>query len=294
MEINGTYTALITPFTKDGEVDYKQLKKNIEFQISNNIDGLLALGTTAETPTLTEEESIKILECCIETIDNRVPLMVGSGSNSTKKTIEKTKKVQKLGADMALIVTPYYNKPTQEGIYQHFKAICENTDIPILVYNIEGRTGRNIETETLEKISKLDNIIGVKEASGNLTQIQDVINNISNKNNNFNLMSGDDSLTLPVISLGGKGVISVISNLFPGEVVKMVNAALSGNLGLAKELHNKLLPIMKGAFIETNPSPIKEAMRQEKLDTGYVRLPLINLTEENTVIIANILENIRG
>lgn len=292
MMIRGAYTALITPFLEDGKVDYEQLEKNIEFQIENGIDGLLALGTTAETPTLTKEEQNKIVDCCMKTIDKRVPLMVGTGSNSTAKTIKNTIEAEKKGADIALIVTPYYNKPTQEGIYQHFKAVVDATDIPILVYNIEGRTGRNIETDTLRRIAQLEGIIGVKEASGNMSQIQSVITDIGDQKDSFNVMSGDDSLTLPLLSLGGHGVVSVISNLYPKEMSTMVRAALNGNFEEARSIHNKLLPMMKGAFIETNPSPIKGAMKYAGMDTGEVRLPLVKLTNENVGLIETIVEAI--
>jgi len=292
MIIKGAYTALITPFLEDGSVDYEQLEKNVAFQIENGIDGLLALGTTAETPTLTKEEQNKIVDCCMKTINNRVPLMVGTGSNSTAKTIKNTMEAEKMGADIALIVTPYYNKPTQEGIFQHFKAVVDATDIPILVYNIQGRTGRNIETETLKRIAQLDGIIGVKEASGNMSQIQSVITEIGDEEDNFHVMSGDDSLTLPLLSLGSHGVVSVISNLYPKEMSTMVRAALNGDFKKARSIHNILLPMMKGAFIETNPSPIKGAMKYVGMDTGEVRLPLVKLTNENVGLIKTIVEAI--
>lgn len=292
MIIRGAYTALITPFLEDGSVDYDQLEKNIEYQIENGIDGLLALGTTAETPTLTKEEQNKIVDCCMKTIDKRVPLMVGTGSNSTAKTIKNTIEAEKKGADIALIVTPYYNKPTQEGIFQHFKAVVDATNIPILVYNIEGRTGRNIETDTLKRIAQLEGVIGVKEASGHMSQIQSVITEIGDQEENFNVMSGDDGLTLPLLSLGGQGVVSVISNLYPKEMSTMVQAALNGDYEEARNIHNKLLPMMKGAFVETNPSPIKGAMKYAGMDTGEVRLPLVKLSSENVGLIETIVEAI--
>ncbi|MEA1974927.1 MAG: 4-hydroxy-tetrahydrodipicolinate synthase [Bacillota bacterium] len=292
MEINGAYTALITPFNIYGDVDYKQLKENIAFQINNGIDGILALGTTAETPTLTCEEKEEILKICKETINGRVSFMIGTGTNSTATTIENTKNAERIGADIALIVTPYYNKPTQEGIYRHFESIVKSTNIPILVYNIKGRTGRNIETTTLERIAKLERVIGVKEASGDLSQIQEVISAIHLNNNNFNVMSGDDSLTLPLLSLGGNGVVSVISNLYPKEVSSMVRNYLNDNIAEALKIHNKLLPIMKGAFIETNPSPIKEAMKVRNMDSGIVRLPLVEMSNNNKELIKEIVEKL--
>ena len=292
MIINGTYTAMITPFLEDGSVDFKQLEKNINFQIENGIDGLLALGTTAETPTLTKDEQTQIIDCCMKTIKGRVPLMVGTGSNATAKTIKNTIEAEKMGADIALIVTPYYNKPTQEGIFQHFKAVIEATNIPIVVYNIQGRTGRNIETNTLKRIAQLEGIIGVKEASGDMSQIQSVISEIVTTRQGFHVMSGDDSLTLPLLSLGGHGVVSVISNLYPKEMSTMVRAANNGDFEKARNIHNTLLPMMKGAFIETNPSPIKGAMKFAGMDSGAVRLPLVKLTEDNVGLIEAIVETI--
>lgn len=292
MIINGTYTALITPFSADGSVNYDQLENNINFQIENGIDGLLALGTTAETPTLTNEEQTKIIDCCKSTINGRVPLMVGTGSNSTAKAIKNTLEAEEMGADIALVVTPYYNKPTQEGIFQHFKAIVDKTNIPILVYNIQGRTGKNIETDTLKRIADLNNVIGVKEASGNIKQIQSVLTQITSNKGDFHVMSGDDSLTLPIIALGAHGVVSVISNLYPKEMSTMVRAANNGDFEKARSIHNKLLPMMNGAFIETNPSPIKGAMRFVGMDTGVVRLPLVKLSDENEGLINTIVNEI--
>ncbi|MGM0378438.1 MAG: 4-hydroxy-tetrahydrodipicolinate synthase [Bacillota bacterium] len=287
MEFNGLYTAMITPFTQNDEVDYERLEKNVEYQIENGVDGLLALGTTGEPPTLSSDEKDKIIDLVIEKANKRVPVMVGTGSNSTKKTIKNTLEAQNKGADIALIVTPYYNKPTQEGIFKHFNKIVKNTNIPIVVYNIESRTGRNIETSTLKRIANLNNIIGVKEASGNINQIQDVLNQINKPN--FNLLSGDDSLTLPMMSLGAKGVVSVISNLYVKEMAQMVKACKNNDIKKARQIHNKLIPIMRGAFIETNPAPIKEAMSIKNMDTGKVRLPLTQLQDDNKLIIQEII-----
>lgn len=287
MKFNGLYTAMITPFTNNNEVDYERLEKNIEFQIQNGVNGLLALGTTGEPPTLSSDEKEKIIDLVIKKVDKRVPVMVGTGSNSTKKTIKNTLQAQNKGADIALVVTPYYNKPTQEGIFQHFKKVVNNTNIPIVVYNIKSRTGRNIETSTLKRIANLKNIIGVKEASGDINQIQDVLNQINKPN--FNLLSGDDSLTLPMMSLGAEGVVSVISNLFVKEMSEMVKACKNNNFNKARKIHNKLLPIMRGAFIETNPAPIKEAMSIKDMDTGNVRLPLTKLQKDNKLIIKEII-----
>ena len=290
MELKGTYTALITPFKTDG-VDYDGLRQLINFQIENEIDGLLLLGTTGEAPTLTWEEQEEVLKVAVEEIAGRVPLMVGTGTNATQKTIDNTKKAKRLGADIALVVTPYYNKPTDEGIYRHFKAITENVDIPVVVYNIQGRTSKNIETATLKRISELNNIIGVKEASGNINQMMDVINTIVKSNPRFSVMCGDDALTLPLISLGGRGIISVVSNVIPNRVVHMVNAALRGDFEMARKIHFDILPLVKGMFIETNPIPVKTAMNMLSMPSGIVRLPLYEMSDENSAKLRNIMMN---
>jgi len=287
MNLKGTYTALITPF-KNGEVDYEGLKKLINYIINGGVDGILLDGTTAETPTLASYEKERIIERGIETVNKRVPVMVGTGSYSTKVTIENTKMAKEKGADLVLIVTPYYNKPTQEGIYHHFKAVVEEVDIQVVVYNIPGRTGRNIEVDTMARLSELPNIIGVKEASGNIDQIMRTYADISAKKN-FSIMSGDDNLTFPIMALGGVGVISVASNLIPDRVCKMVNAMLENKLKEARKIHYELLPFFKGIFIETNPAPIKEAMNMCNLPAGEVRLPLVPLKPENKEKLKNIL-----
>jgi 4-hydroxy-tetrahydrodipicolinate synthase len=292
MEIKGTYTALVTPFTGE-EIDFTGLRKNISFQIENKVDGLLVLGTTGEAPTITAEEQDEIIRTAIDEIHGRAPLMVGTGVYSTAKTIENTRKAKEAGADIALIVTPYYNKPTDEGIYRHFKAVSDNVDFPVMVYNIQGRTSKNIETGTLKRIAELRNIIGVKEASGNINQMEDVIQNIAQCKNNFTVMSGDDSLTLPLIALGGKGVISVVSNLLPEKVVQMVNAALNGDFYKARKLHYELLPVFKGAFIETNPIPIKAAMNLAGMPAGSYRLPICEMTQANKIKLENILREMK-
>jgi 4-hydroxy-tetrahydrodipicolinate synthase len=288
MLLRGTYTALITPFKND-EVDFEGLRYLINFQIENGVDGLLLLGTTGETPTLTNQEQEEIIRTAVMEIRGRVPMMVGTGTNCTSKTIEYTKRAKELGADMALIVTPYYNKPTDEGLFRHFATISDNVELPFIVYNIQSRTGKNIETRTLQKISALENVIGVKEASGNINQMGDVIRTIAMTNPNFSVMCGDDSLTLPLIALGGRGIISVVSNILPGRVVSMVNAALNGNFVLARQLHYELLPLVKGIFIETNPIPVKTAMSMLGLPAGSVRLPLCEMSDENLAKLRNIV-----
>lgn len=278
IKLSGCITALITPFDEEMEVDYDGLKRNVEFQINNGVSGLVPLGTTGEAPTISEEERREIISTVVKQVNGRVPVIVGTGTNSTKHTVEQTVEAQELGADAALIVTPYYNKPTQEGIYRHFKAVSEKSSLPIVVYNIAGRTGVNIETQTLKRISELNNVIGVKEASGNVGQMMEVINELPNS---FIVLSGDDNLTLPLVSLGGKGVISVVSNLLPKRVSRMVELALSERIAEAREIHYQLLPIFRTAFIETNPIPIKTAMNLVGMPAGKCRLPLCEMSEAN-------------
>lgn len=277
MLLRGTYTALVTPFLR-GKLDLDGLSRNIDDQIEQEIDGILVLGTTGETPTLSSEEKNAIIRLAVKKAKGKIPVMVGTGDYSTSHTLIETQKAKDLGADVALIVTPYYNKPTQMGIYQHFEKICTQVDIPVIVYNIPGRTGQNIETTTLKKIATLPNIIGVKEASGNMAQIIEVLHSLS-ENKNFSVLSGDDMLALPLIAMGGHGVISVVSNLIPSSMVSMTQAALKNNFSLASQIHYKLFPLFKAAFIETNPIPIKYAMNLCGLAAGSTRLPLCELSK---------------
>jgi 4-hydroxy-tetrahydrodipicolinate synthase len=289
MKISGVFTALVTPM-RNGTVDYEGLRKNIRFQMKNGINGILPLGTTGETPTLNREEQDNIIKLAVEEAGGRIPVMVGTGSYSTEHTIENTQIARKLGADIALVVTPYYNKPSQQGLYLHFKAVSEKVNIPIVIYNIQSRTGTNIETSTLKRIASLPNIIGVKEASCNVIQMGDVIDSIARENNNFSVMSGDDSYTLPLLSLGGNGVVSVVSNLVPALVIKMVRAGLKGDFQMARKFHYQLLPLFKGAFIEGNPVSIKTAMNICGMPAGECRLPLCAMSAENKKKLEEILK----
>lgn len=280
-KISGLYSVLITPFLDNDELDEEGFRQSIRFQIDSGVDGIVVLGTTGETPTLSDEEKERIIRIAVAETRRKVPLMVGTGSYSTKKTIEGTLQAQKLGADQALIVTPYYNKPTQEGIYQHFKAVADAVNIPIMVYNVSCRSVVNIQTDTLKRLAALPNIAGVKEASGSLSQIGDVIEQIARHRNDFSVMSGDDALTFGLMALGGDGVLSVVSNIMPKQVKLLVNALTRGDYDEARELHYKLMPIFRGAFIETNPMPIKAAMDMCGMPSGKCRLPLCDLLPEN-------------
>lgn len=277
-KLQGCMTAMVTPLTESGEVNYEGLRQNADFQIENGITGLVPLGTTGESPTIHDDERERIIKTVVDASNGRVPVIVGTGTNSTEKTIKYTKQAKQLGADAALIVSPYYNKPTQEGLYQHFTAVATAAELPIIVYNIQGRTGVNIETATLKRMAENRNIVAVKEASGNLAQMMDVLDQLPG---GFTVVSGDDNLTLPLMSLGGKGVISVISNLLPGKVSQMASCALEGDFERARQLHFELLPIFKAAFIETNPIPIKAAMNMSGLPAGPCRLPLCKMMPAN-------------
>jgi len=272
----GSVTALITPF-KNGKVDVERLKDNVEFQIKNKTAALLPCGTTGESPTLSNEEHKKVIQVVVKAAKGRVPVMAGTGSNSTDEAVEMTRFAKKTGCDAALMVSPYYNKPTQKGIYLHFKKVASTVDIPIMLYNIPGRTGITIEAATMAKLkNECKNIVGVKEATGSLDMASQVI---SACGKDFCVMSGDDNLTLPIMAIGGKGVISVISNLVPRQVAEMAAAFARKDLKKAQELHYYLFPLMKAAFIETNPIPIKTAMMLAGMDSGEMRLPMCSMED---------------
>ncbi len=283
MELKGNIPAIVTPFDKEDEVDQEGLKKNIEFLI-NHIDGVVPCGTTGESPTLTYEEHKQVIEHVIDIVNGRVTVIAGTGSNSTREAIELTKHAAELGADASLIVAPYYNRPTQKGIYQHYKAIAENCNLPLVVYNIPSRTGINIEPSTFEKLAKLDNIIGVKAASGNLGQMMKILNQTD-----LTLVSGDDNLILPVMSIGGKGVISVASNIIPEAISEMISAFEKGDLEKAREINYRYFKLFNSIFLETNPGPIKEAMKMMGLAAGHVRAPLVDLGADNREKLKSVL-----
>lgn len=280
-QVHGVYTALVTPFTEDGQIDEAGLRTNIGIMMDNRIDGLVPLGTTGEAPTLSSAEKRRIIELTVKEANGKIPVMVGTGTYSTQQTIENTVLAANLGANFALIVTPYYNKPTQEGLYLHFKAIAEASPIPIIVYNIQGRTGQNMQTDTLRRLADLQNIIGVKEASGNISQIGDVIEMIARHKPEFSVMSGDDNNTISVMALGGHGVISVASNLIPKQVKSLVKAMEMGEYDLARNIHYKLNTFFRGLFIETNPIPIKTMMNSWGLPAGGFRMPLCEPSTES-------------
>ncbi len=269
---SGLFTALITPFNNDKSIDYISLKKLITEQVEANIDGIVILGTTGERPVIDENESDAIIELVVKIAKDKIKIIVGTGSNNTSQSIKKSIKAQELGADAILSVNPYYNKPPQEGMYQHFSQIADSVDIPIILYNIKGRAAVNLETHTLIRLSENKNIIGVKEASGDLTQIMDVINNAPK---DFIILSGDDSLTLPLMSLGGHGVVSVISNIFPREMKNIVWQCFTNNFEAARKIHYRLLKFMNALLsVSSNPIPVKTILAyMEKIKEEF-RLPL--------------------
>ena len=273
----GVMTAIVTPFTH-GRIDEDTYRKLIDIQIENGVSGLVPVGTTGESPTLSHDEHHQVIEIAINQAAGRVPVLAGTGSNSTSEAISLTRFAKEAGADGALMVSPYYNKPTQEGIYRHFKAVAEAAELPIMVYNIPGRTGSNILPETMARLSKLDYIVGVKEATGDLSSMAAVIELCGP---DFDVVSGDDALTLPLLGIGGKGVISVASNIVPRKMADMWQAFKSGDLAETQRIFFHLLPLMRAMFIETNPIPIKTAMGMMGLIDPEMRLPLCPLSEAN-------------
>jgi 4-hydroxy-tetrahydrodipicolinate synthase len=269
---------------ENGDINYDAFRNLIKFQIEGGIHGLVPLGSTGETATLLRDEQDKLIKITIEETRGKLPVIVGTGSNSTHHTIENTKRAKDLGADAALIVTPYYNKPNDAGVLAHFEAVAASVDIPIIVYNIASRTGKNITPKLMQRIAQIENVIGIKESSGDLAQIGDMMNEVvlpaKAEGRNLAFLSGDDSCTLPISAMGGDGVISVVSNLIPAKMTALCRACLSGNFDEARKLHYELLPFFKGAFIDTNPIPIKAAMNFAGLNAGTLRLPLLPLAQE--------------
>jgi len=271
---SGALTAIITPF-RDGAVDERALRDFIEWQIAEGIDGLVPCGSTGESATLTHAEHETVIRITIEQVNKRVPVVAGTGSNATAEAIRLTRAAQEMGADGALLISPYYNKPTQEGIVRHYRTIAQAVDMPLLVYNIPGRTGSNVLPETFAKIAEIKNIVGVKEASGSMDQVADIIRLCGDR---LAILSGDDALTLPIMALGGKGVIATIGNVMPREIHSLAKAAAADNFEFARELHYKMLPLMRALFVETNPIPVKQALAFMGKCANELRMPLVPMT----------------
>ncbi len=282
----GSIVALVTPF-KRGKVDYKALQRLVDFHVKAGTDAILPCGTTGESATLSMEEHEDVIEAVVSAAAGRVSVIAGTGANNTKEAIELTKHAKKAGADGSLQVCPYYNKPTQEGLYQHFKTIAEAVDIPIILYNIPSRTGINMSVDTIERLAKIKNIVAIKEASGNLSQMAEIKRRCRD---NLVLLSGDDALTLPVLSIGGEGVISVVANIMPDKVREMISAWNNKEIERARDIYFDLMPLVKAMFIETNPIPVKTAMGMMGMISPELRLPLYEMSKENQEKLKKVLK----
>jgi 4-hydroxy-tetrahydrodipicolinate synthase len=278
MKLEGVYTALVTPMSADGSLDEKALRKLVDFQVEGGVSGLVPVGTTGESPTLSGDECARVIRIVVEQARGRVPVIAGAGSNSTSEAVHYAREAREAGANATLQVAPYYNKPTSQGFLGHFRAIADAVDLPMIVYNIPGRTGKNIDTPTMMELAQHRNIVGVKEASGDIGQIMDVI---SKKPPGFSVLSGDDNLVFPVMALGGTGVISVASNLVPGQMSRFTAAALKGDWDAARRMHYEMLPLFKAIFIETNPIPIKAALAMKGMIGETYRLPMCAMAPKN-------------
>ena len=271
---HGAFSALVTPF-RDGAIDEKALRELVEWQIQSGIDGLVPCGSTGESATLSHAEHEQVIKVVIDQARRRVPVVAGTGSNSTAEAIRLTTYAREAGADGALLISPYYNKPTQDGIYRHYKAIASAVDLPLIVYNIPGRTGSNIAPETFARMCDIRNVAGIKEASGSMDQCSDILKLCGER---LTMLSGDDSLTLPLMAMGAKGVIAVITNIMPREMHELAAAGLEGDFARARDLHFRMLPLMRALFVETNPIPIKQACALMGKCSNEVRMPLVPMT----------------
>jgi 4-hydroxy-tetrahydrodipicolinate synthase len=286
MDVRGCGTALVTPFQHDGSLDEEALRRLVRFQVSEGIDFLIPCGTTGETPTLAHHEYLAVIRTVVDEVSGKVPVIAGVGGNDTRKVADLAAEVSALGVQGILSVAPYYNKPTQEGLYQHFKAIAESSAVPTVLYNVPGRTSSNIEPTTVARLSKIPNIIGIKEASGSITQQMEVLNAVGP---GFFVLSGDDAFTFPLMTLGGVGVISVASNEVPGPMSSLAHLLLDGKYDEARKLHARLLPLMLANFIETSPIPVKAALAMMGLIEEVYRLPLVPLKAENRTKLEKVL-----
>jgi 4-hydroxy-tetrahydrodipicolinate synthase len=283
---SGAFTAIVTPF-KDGIVDETALRNLIRYGIDGGISGIVPCGTTGESPTLSHEEHARVIELVVKEVAGQVKVIAGAGSNSTAEAVSLTRHAKEVGADGALLVSPYYNKPTQEGLYQHFKSVAEAADIPIVLYNIQGRTGVNIANETVQRLSRIPNIVGVKEASGSILQMSEVIRLCGSE---FDVLSGDDQMTFPLMALGGKGVVSVVTNIAPEKMSVLVKNMLEGNVAAARSQHFEIFELCQAMFLETNPIPVKAALGLMGKITPEFRLPLCAPSQANLEKLRGILE----
>jgi len=282
-------TAMVTPFDQNGDVDFDATRALVNYLIENGTDGLVVAGTTGESPTLSTEEKIELFKFVVDVVGGRIPVIAGTGSNNTRASISLTKQAEATGVDGIMLVAPYYNKPSQEGMYQHFTAIAESTSLPVMLYNIPGRSVVNMSVETIVRLSQIPNIVAIKEANGNLDAMAEVI---SQTPSDFTLYSGDDGLTLPVLSIGGAGVVSVASHIIGNEMQEMINLFKNGKIEEAAAAHRKLLPIMNALFAAPNPTPVKAALNLKGIKVGGVRLPMVPLTPEETNTLQSVLHQL--
>ena len=285
----GCGTALVTPFRRDGSLEEATLRKLVRRQIEAGVDFLVPCGTTGESPTLTREEHLRVAEITVEAANGKVPVLAGAGGYNTAEVIATARELAAIGVDGILSVTPYYNKPTQEGLYQHYKAIAAAVSLPIILYSVQGRTGVNIEPATVKRLAEIENIAGIKEASGNIAQMSAILNAVPN---HFLVLSGDDSITLPLIALGGRGIISVVSNEIPAEMTRLTKLCLEGDFSAARAVHRRYAPLMEINFVESNPIPVKAAMAEMGLLEPMWRLPLVPPKAENRARIRSVLESL--
>lgn len=290
LKLQGSYTAMVTPF-RNGRVDEDKLREMVEFQIQSGTTGLVPCGTTGESPTLSHEEHRRVIEVVIDQARSRIPVIAGSGSNNTVEAISLTAHAKKAGADAALLITPYYNRPSQAGLIRHYTTVAEQCDIPLIIYNCPGRTAVNTTADTIVELSAVPGIVGIKEASGNMDQICEIITRTPET---FTVLSGDDSMTLPMISVGAMGVISVVSNVAPRQMADLVQYALAGNYSAARDIHIRMFPLMRTLMkVETNPSPVKTAMNILGMEAGPVRLPLVEPDEKGKALIEKYLRDFK-
>ncbi|MEK4030018.1 4-hydroxy-tetrahydrodipicolinate synthase [Pseudobacillus sp. FSL P4-0506] len=289
MNFGQILTAMVTPFEQNGEIDFHATENLINYLINNGTDGLVVAGTTGESPTLTTEEKVELFKFVVEVVNGRVPVIAGTGSNNTRASIHLTKLAEEAGVDGIMLVVPYYNKPSQEGLHQHFKAIAESTSLPVMLYNIPGRSVVNMSVETVVRLAQIPNIVSIKDASGNLDAMTEII---SQTPDDFSLYSGDDGLTLPVLSIGGTGVISVASHVIGNEMQRMIENFRNGKLREAALAHRHLLPIVKALFAAPSPSPVKAALNLNGIPVGGVRLPMVPLNEEEKADLQQALQSL--
>lgn len=289
MDFGRVLTAMVTPFDSSGKIDFKQTEVLVNHLIANGSDGLVVSGTTGESPTLTANEKLSLIQFVVDKVNKRVPVIAGTGSNSTAASVELTRQVQPLGVDGVMLVVPYYNKPSQEGLYQHFKMIAEATTLPVMLYNVPGRTAVGLAPETTVRLSEIENIVSVKEASGDLDAMAKIIHETDQ---NFALYSGDDSLTLPVLSIGGHGIVSIASHIIGNEMQHMVQRYQTGDPVAAAQIHRSILPTMKAMFAAPSPSPVKEALNLIGVNVGSVRLPMLPLDQEQKQQLQHTLQSL--